>query len=219
MKRLFLVVFIICAVFYGNAFARPAFGVKAGLNLANANEGNDPYEASNKIKLAFLLGGTAEFSLSQSNTTTIRLELLYAQKGWKESGEFVYGGFLWDYEGSSSIDELVVAPFLVMRFPSGNVTPFIQGGPELGLNLGATWEEDYNGSSESGDWDDWSSMNFGFNIGGGMALPTGKGEVIFDARYNFGLMNLYTGSGDYSVKTNGIQLCVGYNFTVPTKGK
>lgn len=212
MKRLFPVALIILAVLLcGNAWARPIFGVKAGLNLANASE--DPDGASNQIKLGFLFGGTGEFSLSKTNTTTIRLELLYAQKGWKESATLYYPnlGYV-DYEGTVSVDELVVAPFLVLRFPSGGVTPFIQGGPELGFKLSGKVKAEIAGLSASEDIQNWSSTNFGINIGGGIAVPAGQGEVVFDARYNLGLTNMYTGSGDYTVKTNGIQFLVGYNF-------
>jgi hypothetical protein len=218
MKRLFLVVLIICAVFYGNAWAGPAFGVKAGLNLANASV--DPSEGmSYKVKSGFILGGTAEFSLTPSNKTTIRVEGLYVQKGWKESMQILYDGYFIDYEGSASVDELVLAPFLVLRFPSQGVSPFLQGGLELGFNLSATGKMEAGGESVSGVLMDWSGTNLGFNIGGGVAVPSGKGEVVFDVRYNLGLTNMYTGSGTGTIKTNGIQLCVGYNFSVPTKGK
>jgi hypothetical protein len=218
MKRLFPVVFIIIAVLLcSNAWAKPVFGVKAGLNLANATE--DPEDLSNKIKLGLMFGGVGDFSLSQSNTTTLRLELLYVQKGWKESGLATFyslqdGYYMANADITYSVDELVIAPFLVLRFPSEGVTPFIQGGPELGFNLGAKYKVDSQGQSESSDFPNWSSTNFGINIGGGIALPAGDGEVVFDARYNLGLVNLYTGSADYSVKTNGIQFLVGYNFRV-----
>jgi hypothetical protein len=218
MKRLFLVVLILCAVFYGNAFAGPAFGVRGGLNLANASQ--DPSEGlTQKIKLGFMFGGNAEFSLSSSNKTTLRLEGLYVQKGWIETATISVFNVLYDYEGTFYVDELVLAPFLVLRFPSENMTPFLQGGPELGLNLSAKGRIEIDGESETDDIADWSSTNFGINIGGGVAIPSGSGEVVIDARYNLGLMNLYSGSGDWTIKTNGIQLCVGYNFSVPTKGK
>jgi hypothetical protein len=210
MKKLIM---ILCVFAFGTAsFGAPAFGVKGGLNLANASQ--DPAEGfDTKMKMGILFGGTMEFSLTKSNKTTLRLEGLYVQKGWKESGTT----FGYDWDGTAMVDELVLAPFLVFRFPSDKMTPFIQAGPELGFNLAAKYKLEAGGDSETDDFEDWSSTNFGINIGGGIAVPSGKGEVVFDARYNLGLMNLYTGDGDWNVKTNGIQFLIGYNFSVAEK--
>lgn len=206
MKRLFLVVFIICTVFYGNAWAGPVLGVKVGLNLANANQ--DPSEGfSQEIRPGFMFGGSVEFFLSPSNKTTLRLEGLYVQKGWKESGDLV------NYEATYSLDELVLAPFLVLCFPSREITPFIQVGPECSVNLSARGKMEINGRSWTADIRDWSSVNCSLNFGGGFAIPSGEGEVVIDARYNLGLIDLFEDE-DWSIKTNGIQFLVGYNFTV-----
>ena len=163
--------------------------------------------------MGLMIGGSAEFSLTPSNKTTIRLEGLYVQKGWKEEGDIL--GIAYDETGI--IDELVVAPFLVLRFPGESLTPFIQAGPELGFNLTAKGKVEAMGIEETADLEDWASTNFGINIGGGFAIPSGSGEVILDARYNLGLTNMYTGEGDFTTKTNGIQFMVGYAFGVPEK--
>jgi hypothetical protein len=164
---------------------------------------------------------------------------MYVQKGTKvkvsEEGSEEEGGYYYNYkyESTASIDELVIAPFFTVRFPSGKVTPFLRGGPELGINLSAKskWEETIEtnvpymeSGSESGteDIEDWSSTNFSLNIGGGIAIPSGKGEIVIEARYNLGLLNMDTyeeqpGEEDTTIKTNGIQFLVGYNFAVPMK--
>ncbi|MFH1010666.1 MAG: hypothetical protein V1784_05465, partial [bacterium] len=71
MKRCFPVVpLLITLLFSGNAWAGPAYGVKGGLNLANASQ--DPSEGfSQKIRPGFMFGGSVEFSLSPSNKTTL----------------------------------------------------------------------------------------------------------------------------------------------------
>ena len=215
MKNLLIVICILA--FSALSFGKPAFGIRGGLNFANAS--HDPegdYESSTKVGL--LIGGNVEFSLSPANTTTLRFEWLYAQKGWKEEGTLHVSGFGdVDYEGTSTVDEFVLAPFIVQRFPAEGVTPFIQFGPELGLNLTAEAEADAVGMTFTEDIPDWSDMNFSINFGGGLAFPTGKGEFIIDVRYNYGLLNMYTGDADYDVKTNGIQFMAGYNFSMPEK--
>lgn len=212
-----LIIIVCTLAFVSTTIGTPAFGVRGGLNLANSNQ--DPSEGyDTKIKPGLIIGGSMEFSLSQSNRTTLRLEGLYVQKGWKEEGSIFFPGYgNLDYTGTASIDELIVTPFLVLRFPSEQITPFLQVGPELGFNLSAEAEAKAAGTSASDDIKDWSSTNFGINIGGGIAIPSGKGEVILDARYNLGLMNMYTGNADWTARTNGIQFLVGYNFSVPQK--
>ncbi len=224
-RGLFVVALLIVGLVSApSAWASAAFGVKGGLNLANVSVDPEPSGVSFDMRTGIGVGGDIEFSLSASNKLTLRADVLYMMKGTKYNEDGVdpnYGAYT--IEATYKLDELVVAPFLVFRFPSGGATPFIQVGPELGFNLTHKYDLDYEftdqnvSGSESGDIEDWASMNFGLNFGGGVAIPAGKGEVLFDARYNLGLKNMYTGTGDETDKTNGIQFLIGYNFTVPTR--
>lgn len=196
------------------AEAKPAFGIKAGMNLASVS--TDPKTESDiSSKFGIMLGGFAEMSFNSKNTILGRGSVMYVQKGWKEEFDF-FGDH---YESTASVDELVLAPSIVVRFPSKGFTPFIQGGLELGLNLNAKAKDEWAGQSDTYDLENWSSTNIGFNIGAGGAIPSGKGEIIIDLNYNIGLSNMYTGdyAEDFSLWTNGIQLTLGYLFSVPTK--
>ena len=206
------------------SWAAPAFGVRGGLNLANVSVDPEPSGASYDMRTGIGIGGNIEFALSASNKLTLRTDVLYMMKGTKYNEEGVDPNIgQYTFDATYKLDELVLAPFLVFRFPSGGATPFIQVGPELGFNVTHEYDLDYEfpdqgiSGSESGDVEDWADMNFGVNFGGGVAVPAGKGEVLFDARYNLGLKNMYTGPGDETDKTNGIQFLIGYNFTVPQK--
>jgi hypothetical protein len=213
MKRVILLVIAIALV-AGQVWAGPAFGIKGGLNLANVSEDPAANGVSYGIRTGIAVGGNIEFALTPSNNLTIRGEAMYEMKGTKTSGT-IQGV---DWKGTVSVDEIVLAPFLVIRFPSQGFTPFLQAGPELGLNVTHKVKTEATGyASSTDDLKDWSGVNFGLNIGAGIALPAGNGEVIFDARYNLGLKNMYTGSESLTDKTNGIQLLIGYNFKVPTK--
>lgn len=236
MRKSLLVLLALCLVGAQSGWAKPAFGVRAGLNLANVSVDPDP-GIDLKMKAGFMIGGSGELSISPSNTMTIGADVMYVQKGTKvsdEASEQVDGYYVnYKYESTASIDELVIAPFFAVRFPSGKVTPFLRGGPELGINVSAkekyerTFETDipgYESGSESGtdDIENWSSTNFSLNLGGGIAIPSGKGEIVIEARYNLGLLNMDTykeeaGEEDTTVKTNGIQIMVGYNFSIPMK--
>lgn len=196
--------------------AKPGFGFKGGINLAGVTLDPD-YGIDVSRKVGVMLGGVGEVSLNDKNTLIGRGSVLYVQKGWKEEGLVLIDGDLYDYEGTASIEELVLAPSLCVRFPSQSMTPFIVGGLELGMNLSAKGEIEIEGFSGEDDFEDWSSTNLGLNIGAGAVVPSGKGEIVLEISYNLGLSNMYTGDEDGSTKTNGIQLSVGYLFSSPTK--
>jgi hypothetical protein len=193
------------------AWARLSFGVKAGVHLANMTvSGNTVSGVKYSIRPGLMLGGTVEAPLIVSNRLTLRGEVLYVMKGAKITQDSADVSF----KTTDDVDELVLAPFLVYRFPAGGFTPFIEGGPEFGFNVNKKFKTTGTVSS-SGTIPDWSTMNLSVNIGAGIALPVGSGEFLFDARFNQGLTNLYTGNGDFTIKTWGIQALVGYGFSVP----
>jgi hypothetical protein len=114
------------------------------------------------------------------------------------------------------VDEIVIAPFLVLRIPSGGSALFFQAGPEVGMNVAAKTKTTIEGEEETEDFNNWADTNFGINFGAGIAVPAANGELIFDARYNLGLTDMDTSEGDedVTIKTNGIQLLIGYNFSM-----
>jgi hypothetical protein len=60
------------------------------------------------------------------------------------------------------------------------------------------------------DMKDVSGMNLSGIIGGGAAYKLSSGKLFFDARYNMGLSNTYSGSGSGSIKVNQIGINLGY---------
>jgi hypothetical protein len=213
MKKWFLLLVLITAFGLCNAaWARVALGVKAGVNLANMTVSGTDAESNVKysIRPGLMLGGTIEAPLIASNKLTVRGEVLYVMKGSKLSKDTP----VLTFKRTDDVDELVFAPFLVYRFRSPGPTLFVNAGPEFGFNVNKKYKT--TGSiSNSGTIPDWSNMNLSLNAGAGVALPVGKGEFIFDARYNYGVTNLYTGNGDFKIKTWGIQGLLGYAFSIP----
>jgi hypothetical protein len=215
MKRVILLATAMMFI-AGQVWAGPTFGVKGGLNLANMSV--DPSNnVSYGMRTGILVGGNVEFALSSNDKITLRGEALYVMKGTKAT--YTVNGM--DVKETDKTDELVLAPFLVIRFPSEGFTPFIQAGPELGLNVTHSYKAEgtQNGQtqSQSGDLKDWGSTDFSLNFGAGILIPAGDGEVLFDLRYNLGLSNMYTGPGSTTAKNDGVQICIGYNFKKPTK--
>jgi hypothetical protein len=221
--------------------AKPVFGVKGGLNFANAWIKNGNSFSGYKSKLGLIAGISFTTQPHDSNVVYSRLELLYVQKGWKQHGQYglvtpnlTGNGTILPRRKSSAtvgnvsyvncyyIDELVIAPFAVVRVhQSRKYSAFFQLGAEFGFNVRHTVETSVNGfNNGSYVLHDWELFNPGINIGAGVTIPTDNGDFVIDSRYNFGLMNLSrnrenrdTWAG--SIHTQGIQLLLGYNFKHP----
>ena len=56
--------------------------------------------------------------------------------------------------------------------------------------------EDVNRLSELQEINDWGRTNYNLNFGGGLVFPAGAGEVLLEARYNFGLSDYDLEDGD-----------------------
>ena len=194
-------------------------GIKAGPNFADIS-GDLNSAAPYKPKPGLIVGGLLEWTTTKAMVLRpgIRLEALYVQKGWKDQVNQVDENAReqgWITVGTVHIDELVIAPSLVVRLPLGVVVPYALVGPEAGLHLSSKEK-----LKAGGDWvNPWAwkkDPNFGLNVGAGVAFNQWIGEMVIEGRYNLGLSDM-TGANSESVKkikTNGIQLFLGYNFTL-----
>jgi hypothetical protein len=200
------VIFIFC----GQAFSATAFGLRGGVNLANATHGPD-YDYQSDAKVGLILGGAFEAAISKRGNRRIRLEAAYVQKGWQNGGE-AYGT---EITQKAEIDEIVFTPAMLFVYSQYEKDWYILAGVDIGLNLKAKATTTTDGHRESADIPDWNSTNLGVDLGVGMLYPMGRGELLSELRLNFGLTDMYKGD-NWDPKTNGVQLIFGYNFSVPT---
>jgi len=189
-------------------------------NVSGPLTDNAPY----KPKPGILGGGSIEWLPGYAPgkwNSGVRLELLYAQKGWKDQVQHTdeEGHLLgWSTVGTMHVDELVLSALYTLRIPAEKVTPILPFGPEAGFNLRA--DEVISSALGGGTWKNpwhWKHQpNLGLNTGAGITFPVGAGELSCDARYNLGLTNMT--QSHYSlvspIKTSGIQLVFGYSFRV-----
>jgi opacity protein-like surface antigen len=221
MKKLFLFVLAFTLLLSTASFAKPKFGLKVGLNLANASVSPLQDSFSKKGITSFLIGGTIEAPISESQDFALRGDVYYTQKGSKISGKVNYLGYLYNVTSKGTFDELCLAPYLIYNV-SGiveNARPFIQVGPELGFVLSSTQKTDVDGGeSTSDDYKDAAGTDFSLNFGAGLGLPlNNKAEVIFDLHYCLGLTDM-DDSGETTVKFRSILFCIGYDFPPPGQG-
>lgn len=166
-----------------------AFGVKAGLNIADL--GGDAETSGSRAGLH--IGGLAEFKLTE--TFSVQPELLYSMQGAKADngagGEFDVN---LDY-----INVPIMAKYYIMEGLS------IEAGPQIGFLMSA----DVDG--EDAD-DDYKSIDFALNGGVAYDLPMG---VFFQARYSAGLSSIaedVEGLESVDTMNNVISFSVGYKF-------
>ncbi|MGD8306304.1 MAG: porin family protein [Ignavibacteria bacterium] len=179
---------------------RFSLGVIGGLNFADLHfpnsQGPDDQEISTRLGMA--IGAVLDIRISEN--IFARIEPMYIQKGGKiEEGTDPIN----QPEGkikSSSIE----IPILI-QFTFGNkIKPYLIAGPTLGYNLKSEIEFEVTGLKFKGDLKEVTeTFDLGLTFGGGVQVPAGFGEIILEARYNYGLINQQKG-GTTTVSSNSI---------------
>ena len=224
MKRMLFALLLITVSMYTAAHAesRLLAGVRVGPNLADIKT-SMMNGALYKPKPGLLAGVSVEWMPNYSDkhlTSGVRLDVMYAEKGWTDrvirTDEHARN-LGWFTAGTVYINELVVSPLYVLRIPVRGFTPFVQLGPEFGFNLSAKeiLNSEIGGGESKNPWGWKKDPNLSLNAGVGVAMPMKGGEGSLDVRYNLGLTNMSGSPFAKSIKTNGIQLVVGYSFAVP----
>lgn len=129
-----------------------------------------------------MIGGFAKFGIPDS-PLSIQPEALYSQQGGENDGNEV------------KIDYLQV-PVLFKYALSQNATaqPNIFAGPYAGYRLVAEQEGATGGlfGGSSSIESQTEQVDYGFAFGGGLDIEVGDSIFTMDARYNFGLADVFT---------------------------
>jgi len=202
-KFLFLIAIGLLVFQVHESYAFLRLGVKAGVNFASIKVTNDSLAYKRTPGVTF--GAQAEVALAPA--LSIRTDFLFVDRSAKFDIKNAQGTVVGS--GKLKMNEMVLAPFLVLRFPTpSGAFPFLQVGPEIGMRTLLSSNQGGQGQSLN---DVWKKNNFSMNAGAGFLIPFGGGDITLDGRYNFSLVNLHQG-GPIKAHTNGIQLFLGYNF-------
>ncbi|MCW4467442.1 PorT family protein [Flavobacterium sp. MFBS3-15] len=187
------------------AAKNPAFGIKAGLNIATIT--GDVNDASPRLGVHF--GVTAEFKLS--DRFSIQPELLYSMQGVKETVSEEYLGSIITGEGTTKMDYINL-PVMAKIYLSDGFS--LEVGPQIGVLVSGkiSYDLNFEGENVSGTEDassELKSVDFAFNAGLGYKLPSG---LFFQGRYSLGLTNTYDGDFDTEGKNGVLQFSIGYQF-------
>ena len=176
-------------------------GVKGGVSLAKVTGDTKVQETIGMETLTadfdgFRTGfaGGAFLTAKLQETTRIRLEVLYAQKGGKGDATVTSGGFP---AGTGTLtykfDYVEIPLLLVGSFPAGqNAMIDLFGGPAIAFKTAIKLKAKGGGGEDEEDLSDVaSSTDFGLTLGGGVTvLASEKIHVILEGRWTFGLISV-----------------------------
>jgi opacity protein-like surface antigen len=232
MKKMLAVILLACFVtgFSASASAQVklSIGPKVGLNFGTISY--DPDVTNKSGRTAAMFGAQVEILFA--NMFGIQIEPNYAMKGNKFEGQAT----ITDQNGvpignatisvTRAVNEIQIPILFKAKFLQGPVRPYTLLGPNIGIVSSA--KDNFTISNipqgvqlqqTSGETDQsasTSSLDFGFDIGGGAEFSLGgKVGLTADIRYSLGFSNLLKNpAGNASAKSRGFQIQFGALFGI-----
>ncbi len=190
---------------------------KAGISLANVNFDED--EEGQKSNLGLVAGVGFNIPITSDNFFAIQPEILYVQKGF---------GYEVQNQSIKAYHNYVDVPLLLkINFGGEAVKAYVNAGPSFGYWLGGKMKSDNQDIKikfgDSGNItadeltynkDEVNRLDIGLQFGGGVGLGVGPGSLLLDARYGFGLTDIYSfqnaSDSENKSKNNVFQFTLGY---------
>lgn len=210
--------------------AQVKFGVKAGLNINNISQNfkESDLESATKMRLAYNIGTTVDFGLSDA--LSLKSGLMLTSKGFSFDLKEEWG------KGAEGYDRVIFNYLEVPINFAYKINDFqIYAGPYLAIGIGGkekwdvTTKDDKDadkikyipvfGKVGEGDLDEnegaYSALDYGLNLGVGYQV----GPILINVGYSLGLGNLTPESKgydysrkDYKMSNRVISLSVSYFF-------
>lgn len=156
-----------------------AFGIKGGGNLANFYG-----DAVGNVEAKLRGIGGAYIKFQFNEVLGFQPEVLYAQKGAKQTELVNIGGTLGTIEGEWHYDYIEVPLLITFTVPTqGNMAPHFFAGPTISILASA---KGVSGGQELDLKDFTKSTDFSLTIGGGLTVG-GTTKFVLDLRYVMGL--------------------------------
>jgi hypothetical protein len=191
MKKITTFVLYVIIVYHSNAQNGLVLGLRYGIGINSISSELSNPNANSRVSV---LNTAAILENGISEVFALQAELGLSDKGYSSSQV----DYSYKYLGLNVLPKV--------RFGNDMIEGFGFLGAGIYMNLSAS--ETANGQSV--DMDNVSGMNLSGIIGGGAAYKLSTGKLFFDARYNMGLSNTYSGSGSGSINVNQIGISIGY---------
>jgi hypothetical protein len=185
-----------------------AFGIKGGGNLANFYG-----DAVGNVQAKLRAIGGAYLRFQFNDVLGFQPEVLYAQKGAKQSEVVDLGGTLGVLSGEWHYDYIEIPLLLDFSVPTETgMTPHFYAGPTISVLASAKAVADNGGEIDFKDYT--KSTDFSLTVGGGINIGNGPVKFVLDLRYVMGLSTFDSAPlSDYlSRKNNTIAFMGGIQF-------
>jgi hypothetical protein len=188
--------------------AQLSLGLRGGINVANQTYKSESLSISPNTITGLTFAGIIELELAEN--FAIQPELVFVQKGFMFDLTDLFGN---EEVSKTRLNHIEIPILAKYKFGGEKVGAYLATGPSFGYAISASTE--YNGEKEKFEGDDWDNYNrfeVGFNLGGGIGIKIGSGQIFIDARYMLGLNNLIDDMDNEDVKARnkGISISLGY---------
>ncbi|AYZ37729.1 PorT family protein [Chryseobacterium indologenes] len=159
---------------------------KAGITIATQSIKNMDGE---KFKTSFQAGLGVNIQTGLQNFS-VQPEVNFISKGTRIKNHFGNQTYNFNY---------IEIPVLA-KYSFGPV--YVNAGPSIGFLVGKS-------DKIKAAYGKTKTLDFGLQMGAGVAIPAGPGKLIVDGRYNLGLSNISDEKG-VNVKNRGFAVSLGY---------
>ncbi len=191
------------------AHAMSQLGFRGGMNIG-FRKADPEFEGDSRSKVGGIIGAVVQGALNDNNTVFIRGDVTYTERGWYDDAYFNDDVV----ETSLTFHEIAFGPTIVVRSQNKRFSPFAEAGIEAAAVVRKRAVAEYQVMQLESDVPQYSDNNISLNLGAGLILPAKNNEVQAVLRYSLGLKNVLDTDSDLTVKTTGIQLLIGYYFTL-----
>jgi len=170
----------------------------AGISV---NPGGDDEDYSSYLGIG--IGGIVTYPLK--NGLALQAEPMILQKGGKVTED--------DETLTLKLLYFDIPVFLRYNFAvSESYLPYVILGPNLGFRTSAKVVFPDGSSFDASD--EFSSIDLGLGLGGGVEVPLSKLILFGETRYVFGLNDINEESGESTVKNRGLQILLGVKVPI-----
>ena len=194
MKKLILILFVLCSAFATNAQVR--FGIKAGLNLSNLVTSGVTFVDGASFSSRTDFNGGVMASLPLFSNFYLQPELAYSVQGQNSSSPMAKATVIYDY---------LNLPVLFKYQHTSGI--FAETGPQIGFLLSAKGKID---GYAPYDLNESQPIDFSWSFGIGYKLHSIP--IGIDLRYNLGLTTVYKNSPGGTAKNSVFQIDIFYLF-------
>lgn len=119
--------------------------------------------------------------------------------------------------GSLALDYVEIPILAKLQIPvAGPMTPTVFGGPAVGINLNAEFDEPRPGTDPRDISDFVNGTEIGAHVGAGLDVEAGGVLLMLDARYTRGLTGVFDdeeiNDAASDIKNEGFRLSLGIRF-------